>query len=142
MSIPLLVRGGGADLRRVHAEGVRRRDRSRAHARGGAAGPVRGGACEPAVAADVPRRGGGVLRGPGGRSRVRQPGVPRAPARRAELPDLRAGQSERVSALSAKRTSGEGSGETGGSTETRLASVRELTRNRFGPVTHPCAVPG
>ena len=66
-------------------------------------GGIRSGAHEPAAAADVPRRGRELLRGTRGRARVRQPGVPRAPARRAELPDLRAGQAERLTALASLR---------------------------------------
>ena len=37
LPVPLLVRRAGPDLRRLHAEGLRRRDRSRADARGGGA---------------------------------------------------------------------------------------------------------
>ena len=87
------VRGLGAHVRRLHAEGLRRRDRPRSPAGGrGQARRLRRRAGHAGAAADVPHRGVALLRGARRRPRLPQPGVPRAPGRAAELPRHRADQ--------------------------------------------------
>ena len=97
--VRLRVRGVGSHLRRLHAEGLRGRDRPRPAAGGGGAARTASAAiratgaplpmCKVEVAPcyEAPRR----------RARLPQPGVPRDPARAAELPRLRAAHLARLS---------------------------------------------
>ena len=147
LRVRLRLRGVRPHVHGLHAAGVRRRDRPRPAARGRAPPRrLRRRRRAPDAAADVPRRGGVVLRAARRRGRLPEPGVPRDARREPELPRLRAAR-RRLPEAATRRAAGRPRLRAASSARVQLAQVGpprpRRARGRPGPASRGSrAAPG